>query len=296
MNSFQKLTAPAFMAALAIGFAGCASAPSDNPRLSGLEDKLKAVSGDKYIAEYGQADLTKAGGSLAAARAAWRAGHEEEMQHHIAMTEGSIALGGIHGQQERVKAETAALKDRLDQIRLASRDADVEKANDRVEKANDRAELFRADAVVANAAVQNAQAATQSAEDKIAMMKAQLSVYDLKITALGATLVLHDVMFDTNSALLRSGSVDRLNPLIAYLKAAPATTVRIEGHTDNTGTVEHNNELSLDRANAVKRALMVSSTVTNTIDTLGSGQSKPIATNDTASGREQNRRVEITLQ
>ena len=95
---------------------------------------------------------------------------------------------------------------------------------------------------------------------------------------------------------MRTGSLDRLDPLIAYLKAAPATKVRIEGHTDNTGTVEHNNELSLDRANSVKRALAGSTAITNTIHTFGSGQSKPVATNDTASGREQNRRVEITLQ
>ena len=314
MNSLRKLTAPAFLAALAITFSGCASMPAENPRLAQLDDKLKTAYGDKYVAEYGLADLTKAGASLAAARVAWRAGRKDETQHEMAMTENHLVLGGIHGEQERVKAETVALKDRFDQIRLASRDAALRDANEKVEiyksdaviasaaiqnaqaAAQTAEDKNRVDAVAATAAIQNAQAATQSAEDKIAAMKLQLSVYDLKVTAMGATLVLHDVMFDTDSAQLRSGSVDRLEPLISYLRASPATTVRIEGHTDDTGSVQHNNELSLERANSVKRALMVSSTVTNSIDTFGSGQTKPVATNATASGREQNRRVEITLR
>ena len=164
MTSFQKLTAPAFITALAIAVAGCASVPADDPQLSRLDDKLRAAAGDKYTAEYGQADLTKAGGSIAAARTAWRAGHRDEMQHYLIMGEGSINLGAIHGRQERVKAETAALKDRLDQIRLASRDADLKVANDKVE-------LYKSDVVVAAAAVQDAQAAAQSAEDRVAMMK-----------------------------------------------------------------------------------------------------------------------------
>ncbi len=295
--------APVLTIALAAVLGSCASAPSSHPRLTQLESELKAAYGDKYVAEYGHDDLARAQVSLADARVAIRKGRDTEMQHDLTMAENHIALGEIHGRQERTKAETVALKDRQDQVRLAARDRDIRKANDRAatsradaamanaasQDANARAELSRAEAMAANAA-------TQAAEDKTTAMRDQLKSYDMKITELGATLVLRDVMFDVNSAVLRAGAVNRLDPLISYLRSSPAVSVRIEGHTDSTGSVEHNNDLSLNRANSVRMALLASNSVSNPIETYGYGQSKPVASNATISGREQNRRVEVTLK
>ena len=324
MTMTAKHLAPGFVTAFAVALAGCASTPPANPRLSQIEGTLSSAYNDKYVAEYGRDDLAKAETSLAAARNAIHSRHDAEAEHDLNMAEGYVTLGAIHGRQEQAKAETLALQDRQTHIRLAARDRDVNQANDRADNAqaatvaanaasqnaNDRADIARADTVSANAATQNAndraeasradaitaQAATQAAQDKIARMRTQLNVYDMKFSELGATLVLRDVMFDTDSSILRAGSVNRLDPLVTYLRANPATSVRIEGHTDSTGSVEHNNDLSLGRANAVKTSLQSSGTVTNTIATYGYGQSKPVATNATISGREQNRRVEITLQ
>jgi outer membrane protein OmpA-like peptidoglycan-associated protein len=324
MSIAKKMNAPAIITAFAVALAGCASTPPENPRLSRAEATLRSAYNDKYVAEYGHADLARAETSLATARIANGKRHEAETAHELTMAEGYTTLGTIHGAQEHSKADTAALKDRQDHIRLAARDRDVNRANDRAdashtaamtanaatEDANLRADMSRADAANANAATQNAndradasnanavaaQAATQSAQDKINAMRTQLNVYDMRFSDLGATLVLRDVMFDTNSSTLRAGAVNRLDPLIAYLHANPTTTVRIEGHTDSTGTVERNNTLSLGRADSVKRSLQANGTVANTITTVGYGEEKPIASNATVSGREQNRRVEITLQ
>jgi len=299
MFSTRKLIVPT----IAVTIAACASTPPSNPRLTQIESELHSAYGDKYVAEYGQADLARAETSLSTARTSIRKGHDDETQHDLTMAEGYIALGAIHGRQEQTKAETVALKVRQEQIRLTARDRDVQQANDRTsaaqaetaaansaaEDANNRADVSRADAAAA-------QAATENAQEKLTAMRSQLSMYDIKINELGATLVLRDVTFDTNSTVIRAGAINRLDPLIAYLRTSPATTVRIEGHTDSTGSAEHNNELSLGRANSVKLALLASGTVTNTIATYGAGQSKPVATNATVSGREQNRRVEVTLQ
>jgi outer membrane protein OmpA-like peptidoglycan-associated protein len=294
---------PVFIAVCAVAFAGCASSPPENPRLARAESTLRSAYNDKYVAEYGQADLVKAEAALVTARAANGKRHDAELAHALTMAEGYTQLGAIHGAQEHTKADTAALKDRQDHIRLSARDRQISRANDRADASN-------AAAVVANAATQDAndrasvsnanaaasQAATQAAQDKMTAMRTQLSVYDMHFSDAGATLVLRDVMFDTNSSVLHAGAVNRLDPLIAYLHANPATKVRIEGHTDSTGNAEHNNVLSLGRADSVKRSLQAHNMVANDITTIGYGQEKPVASNATVSGREQNRRVEITLQ
>ena len=294
--------------ALALTLAGCASAPADNPQLSRLENELRAAYGDKYIAEYGHADLARAETALSAAREAIHNRHTDATQHDLTMAEGFINLGEVHGRQERTKTEIAALKVRQDQVRLAARDRELTRARNDAElsrsdaaqsalaaqQANEQAAASRADAAAALAANQATLDANQKAEQKMAAMRDQLRVYDLRMTELGATLVLRDVMFATNSAQLREGASNRLNPLINYLRSSPTTSVRIEGHTDSTGTSARNEVLSLDRANAVARALG-DGRVSNPVSTFGFGQSKPIASNATVSGREQNRRVEITL-
>jgi outer membrane protein OmpA-like peptidoglycan-associated protein len=324
MYTSTKSNTRLIAAFLAMSLAGCASAPREDSRLSRAEFSLTAAYGNRYTSEYGNADLASAETSLAAARIALRKGRDGELDHELTMAENHIALGKIHGEQERIKAETAALKDQQDRMRLASRERELRQANNQADSlraeaaaanqatqnANDRADSSRAEADLANAATQDAnnraaslQAASlaaaadkQAMEAKMAAMHSQLAMYDLKVTELGATLVLREVMFNVDSSLLLPGAVSRLDPLIAYLQASPATTVRIDGHTDSSGSVTHNDTLSLDRANSVKRALLTNLSMTNAIETHGYGQNRPVATNATASGRQENRRVEITLQ
>lgn len=297
-----KIATHTLATALVVLTAGCATTPPENPQLTRLESELKVAYSDKYIAQYGQADLAKAETALAAARKSLHDRKKAEAQHDLTMAEGYINLGEIHGNQERSKADIAALTVRQNQVRLEARDREIRRANEKTESA--RADTAQAvlDAQEANSQAsaaredtQKAELATQTAEQKMAAMQEQLRMYDMKVTEMGATLVLRDVMFATNSANLREGAVNRLTPLINYLRSSPTTSVRIEGHTDSVGSSAHNDTLSLDRANSVARALQGSGQVTNPIATVGMGESKPIASNDTVSGREQNRRVEITL-
>jgi outer membrane protein OmpA-like peptidoglycan-associated protein len=91
-------------------------------------------------------------------------------------------------------------------------------------------------------------------------------------------------------------AIDGLNPVIVYLQANPTTAVRIVGYTDDSGDARQNMAMSLARAQSVGRALVVSTRTANTIETFGVGQSEPMASNATAVGRAQNRRVEIILR
>jgi len=303
MTTFTRTNTAAVVAVIALSLTGCASSPREDSRLSFAESTLAAAYGNRYTAEYGSASLARAVTSLAAARVALQKRRDGELDHELTMAENYIALGKIHGEQERVKAETGALKEEQARMQLASRDRELRRADI-------RADSLRAETAAANVATQDAndraaslQAGADAAnadklamEAKVAAMQTQLAMYDVKITELGATLVLREVMFNVGSSELLPGAVRRLDPLIAYLQTSPSTAVRIDGHTDSTGSVSYNETLSLDRANSVKRALLAGPSVQNAVLANGYGPSRPVATNATASGRQENRRVEITLQ
>jgi outer membrane protein OmpA-like peptidoglycan-associated protein len=104
-----------------------------------------------------------------------------------------------------------------------------------------------------------------------------------------------DVLFDTDSAALKAGSYDEMNRVAQVLNQYPETTIMIAGHTDSTGSETHNQQLSERRAMAVKNALSGQGVDPARMSAVGYGESKPIADNNTESGRQTNRRVAITI-
>jgi outer membrane protein OmpA-like peptidoglycan-associated protein len=83
--------------------------------------------------------------------------------------------------------------------------------------------------------------------------------------------------------------------LAQFMRDYPERSVRIEGHTDSVGSDETNQALSERRADAVRDALVAQNAPSERIDTVGYGESRPIASNDNVAGRQQNRRVEIVV-
>ncbi len=109
------------------------------------------------------------------------------------------------------------------------------------------------------------------------------------------TFVFDHLNFQTASTELTPDSVQSVGDLTAILKAYPNAHVTLTGHTDNTGDVDANQRLSVDRANAVKAMLVSGGVPSDRISTAGYGQSRPIAANDTDEGRTRNRRIELTV-
>ncbi len=105
-----------------------------------------------------------------------------------------------------------------------------------------------------------------------------------------------EVLFEINKSTLRGEYFATLDPIVKYMIAHPGRSVKISGHTDNTGSESHNLALSKRRAEAVAEYLANNGVDENRIETLGFGSSKPIAVNTTEVGREQNRRVELLLR
>ncbi len=104
-----------------------------------------------------------------------------------------------------------------------------------------------------------------------------------------------NITFDTNEAVIKPGFQPVLNSIAKVIKEYNKTMVQVYGYTDNTGSAATNNALSLRRATAVSNYLRLQGVDGNRIITDGLGSANPIASNATASGREQNRRVEIAL-
>jgi outer membrane protein OmpA-like peptidoglycan-associated protein len=109
------------------------------------------------------------------------------------------------------------------------------------------------------------------------------------------TFVFDNLNFETDSTQLTPGSGQTVNNLASILKTYPNAQIQLAGHTDNTGNPQTNQQLSLDRANAVKAMLVNSGISADRVSTVGYGQDRPIAANDSEEGRARNRRTELTV-
>jgi len=104
-----------------------------------------------------------------------------------------------------------------------------------------------------------------------------------------------DVLFATDSDVLRPMAIERLRPLADYLRANGGVRVAIDGHTDSRGTDAHNQDLSERRAQSVREALDEMGVTRARFRVAGHGEGSPVASNATAEGMRLNRRVEVTL-
>lgn len=104
-----------------------------------------------------------------------------------------------------------------------------------------------------------------------------------------------NVLFEFDSSVLKTESYPVLDDIVREMKKDPAARFVIDGHSSIEGTAQYNQSLSEDRANAVKLYIVNAGVSSKSLSTRGFGASKPTASNDTESGREQNRRVEISV-
>jgi len=104
-----------------------------------------------------------------------------------------------------------------------------------------------------------------------------------------------DIFFDVDSSSLKAGSYDEISRVAGVLNQYPQTMIVISGHTDSQGEEVYNQQLSQRRADVVKNALTGEGVNPSRMTAIGFGEGKPIADNGTPSGRQLNRRVEITI-
>lgn len=191
---------------------------------------------------------------------------------------------------------------------VASRNAQI--ANEKILSAMARDEIDKGtaerQAVLAEARGREAQrsaeqartasAQAQTAEERAKALERELADLKGKKTDRGVVVTLGDVLFDTGKATLKPGAYTTIDRLATVLKEDQARKVLIEGHTDSVGSDESNQSLSERRAASVQAALFERGVAASQISTVGKGESTPVASNDDAGGRQQNRRVELVFQ
>ena len=150
------------------------------------------------------------------------------------------------------------------------------------------------DAMLIGAAVDN-NTDTQEQAMRTALAQSEALSVKREMEVLSLTLK-GDVSFDVNSAALKPVALDEINRLAVVLNQYPQSTILVAGHTDSLGAEDKNQELSERRAESVKSALVGQGIAPMRVTTVGYGEAKSIATNDTPEGRQLNRRVEIRIQ
>lgn len=122
---------------------------------------------------------------------------------------------------------------------------------------------------------------------------AELAELQGRMTERGLLVTLGDVLFDVGQATLKPTAGFNVDKIADYMRKYPDRTANVEGHTDAMGEEESNLELSRERALSVRNALIQRGIASSRISTRGFGESMPVADNDSATGRQANRRVEI---
>lgn len=185
-------------------------------------------------------------------------------------------------------AQTSYLEDQYKSLGQQQADARLNSRTQEADAARYDAKLARQDATTA-------QAESEMARQQALELEREISELNAKQTERGWVVTLGDVLFDTGRAELKDASRTNLSKLSAFLTRYPERTVKIEGHTDSVGSSDSNQGLSERRANSVRRYLENQGIASNRLSASGLGEHSPVTDNDTASSRQQNRRVEVII-
>jgi outer membrane protein OmpA-like peptidoglycan-associated protein len=261
LNAIHKLNIT-FVSILALSLLACAT--SLNPAVKEAKHSYQNLQNDAQVKKHASLQLREAGELLDKAK---NASSDEEAKHLAYLTERKIKTADASARQ-------GALEDQIRRFH--------EWRGDR------RARMYEKSAIEARQEVRDLQS-------EISTLQSALSEFETRQTERGFEVTLGDVVFETDSANLKSGAERRLRPIADHLMQNPDRVVQIEGHTDNVGSASYNLQLSDRRANSVKHAMVLMGVPPEQILAKGFGKDQPLTANASPEGRLQNRRVEIII-
>ena len=288
--------------ALAV-LAGCSSLPTPNARLVQAHADLRSAQSDPSARDLAPAELRVAGEATSSADAAFEQhAVAAEVDHLAYIASQRAAIATQIGSRRAAEVAVVSATAEREQLRLAARTREADGARRTAQAAqSEAAAAQRQTAIAMREATRSRQQADASlqqageADRRSALLLDQLRELHARKTDRGMVITLSDVLFDTNRAQLRPSGARGVEKLAGFLKEHPQRQVLIEGFTDSTGSDSHNQELSSRRADAVRDAMVALGVTRERLSTHGYGEDFPVADNESAGGRQMNRRVEIIV-
>ena len=319
----RRALAVAVLAAVAT-LAACSSTPTRNAALDQARSRYQAAQGQGNVTTLAGEELRRAGEALRVAEQAKANNEPQGTVDHLAyLASQRVAIAQDTATSRAAQAVTAGAAAERDRIRLAERTAEADANRSQLsaaQQSNAMTEQALATSQQSNAAAsrelaasqqdnaaqsaQLAQAAVASQEDQarlarrdaqLADTQAQLREINGRKTERGIVVTLGDLLFSSGQARLQGDGAHTMGKLAEFLKRNPQRTAAIEGYTDSVGGESSNQALSDRRARTVMEALVGLGVPAERLRSTGFGESRPVASNDTADGRRANRRVEIVF-
>ena len=305
-NQFHKLLVGV---ALGLILAACAVAPMTNPELQRVRASLSALQSDPNLGTRAPVAIGDAEQAVRTAEAA-PPDNTVETAHLVYLADKKIQIARAQAEQRYAEDQFNTLSVKRDQMRLEARTVEADTAKARADQQTREAQAARIaadqarlaaeqqarEAVAARTAADQARADADKARQEAEDYRKQVEDLQAKMTDRGLVLTLGDVLFQSGKADLKAGAAVNLTKLVAFLTKSPEKRVAIEGHTDSVGSDDMNMGLSQRRADSVKSYLTAQGIDGARITATGKGKGFPVAGNDTAAGRQQNRRVEVIIE
>lgn len=255
------------LAALTVGLVGCSSAPKpSSASLDLATETYNRVANNPDIAQLAPLELQKAQQSLAQTQSLWQNNAAPEEVDHAAY---------ITTREAEIAEQTAKMKaaqNVVDNAEIMRHQALVEARDREAEAANQRADRL--------------QAGTEDLQQQLDRQRDQQ----------GMVLILDsDILFDNGQSALRADAFTPIQKVATFLKENPERRTIVVGYTDNVGDASFNQRLSQQRAESVRDLLIQNGVPAAQVESRGRGDSSPVASNDDAIGRQQNRRIELII-
>lgn len=255
----RKLRPSVCASLVSLALVACGSAPKQHTGLEDARQAYQAAAEDVTVVKHAAEELDSARDALNVADTRWRKDEDRTSADHYAyLAAQRVEIARLVAQSNETDRELEDMALKRRSLTLDLREAELVKAR-------------------------------QEAQE----LQRQMSELQAERTERGMVLTLGDVLFDSNEATLKAGANHNIIKIAEFMHSYPDRQAVIEGHTDSMGEENYNLDLSRARAYAVRQALVQQGIPAVRISTQGFGESLPVASNETAVGRQENRRVEI---
>lgn len=292
----------------------CAMSPASPQGSAEVRSRLTALQNNPDLSGRARIELREAETAVRIAEQPLPDDEAALATHRVYMADRKVSIAEAKANTQFAEAQRTRISEEREEARLQARTREADRARSDAslarsdaERARNETDTARSDAARARVDSETARSAADAAQESERAMagaaareaedyQRQIDALQAETTSRGLVLTLGDVLFATGSAELQSGTNQNLDRLVDFLNEYPERRVLIEGHTDNVGNAEYNRNLSRQRAESVKSYLTQQGIASRALSVSGIGMDRPVTGNDTASGRQQNRRVEIIIE